>query len=159
MISGLSALTPLATMRASGVIPSSLALVSLITTTAAAPSLSGHAFPAVTDPSGRNTGLSVASFSTVVPGARAVVLRHDVAVGQCHRRDLPLEEPVLLRGDGALLRTRTELVHLLARHAFGLDDVLRGLAHRDVHVGQADRRRPLAAGRPRYAASCGRAPR
>ena len=31
---------------------------SLITTTAAAPSLSGHALPAVTVPSGRNTGLS-----------------------------------------------------------------------------------------------------
>ncbi len=48
MISGFSALTPLATTRASGVMPSSFALVSLITTTAAAPSFSGHAFPAVT---------------------------------------------------------------------------------------------------------------
>ena len=54
-------------MRASGVRPSSLALVSLMTTTAAAPSFSGQALPAVTLPSGRNTGLSSASFSTVVP--------------------------------------------------------------------------------------------
>ena len=47
--------------------PSSLAFVSLITITAAAPSLSGHELPAVTSPSGRNTGLSVSNFSTVVP--------------------------------------------------------------------------------------------
>ena len=67
MISGFSDDTPDATMRASGLMPSSFALVSLITITAAAPSFSGHAFPAVTFPSGRNTGFSVASFSTVVP--------------------------------------------------------------------------------------------
>ena len=55
------------TIRASGVMPSSAALVSLITTTAAAPSLSGQQLPAVTVPSGRNTGCSVATFSSVVP--------------------------------------------------------------------------------------------
>ena len=43
-------------------------MTSLITTTAAAPSLSGQQFPAVTVPSGRNTGLSAATFSIVVPG-------------------------------------------------------------------------------------------
>ena len=42
--------------------------MSLITTTAAAPSLSGQLLPAVTSPSGRNTGWSWASFSTVVSG-------------------------------------------------------------------------------------------
>ena len=68
MISGLSPVTPLATMRASGVMPSSLALVSLITTTAAAPSLSGQALPAVTVPPSRKTGLRLASPSSVVPG-------------------------------------------------------------------------------------------
>ena len=67
MISGFSPETPLDTTRASGVMPSSLARVSLMTITAAAPSLSGQAFPAVTVPSGRNTGLSCASFSAVVP--------------------------------------------------------------------------------------------
>ena len=39
-----------------------------ITSTAAAPSLSGQALPAVTVPSGLKAGLSSASFSTVVPG-------------------------------------------------------------------------------------------
>ena len=68
MISGESAVTPDETIRASGVMPSSAALTSLITTTAAAPSLSGQQFPAVTVPSGRNTGFSAATFSSVVPG-------------------------------------------------------------------------------------------
>ena len=45
------------TIRASGVMPSSAALVSDMITTAAAPSLSGQQLPAVTVPSGRNTGL------------------------------------------------------------------------------------------------------
>ncbi len=68
MISGLRPVTPLATMRASGVMPSSRALVSLMTTTAAAPSLSGQALPAVTVPPSRNTGLSWDRPSRVVPG-------------------------------------------------------------------------------------------
>ena len=42
--------------------------MSLITTTAAAPSFSGQALPAVISPSGRNTGLSWASPSSVVLG-------------------------------------------------------------------------------------------
>ncbi len=68
MISGSRPDTPLAMIRASGVIPSSRALVSLITTTAAAPSLSGQAFPAVTVPPSRKTGLSWDRPSSVVPG-------------------------------------------------------------------------------------------
>ena len=52
MISGDGALTPVAAIRASGVIPRSRALRSLITTTAAAPSLSGQQLPAVTVASG-----------------------------------------------------------------------------------------------------------
>src|ERR1035437_5849756 len=66
MYSGFSEHSPVLTMRASGVMPSSLARVSLMTTTAAAPSLSGQAFPAVTVPSSRNTGARLASFSRVV---------------------------------------------------------------------------------------------
>ena len=58
MISGDRADTAVATMRASGVIPSSAAFRSLMMTRAAAPSLSGQQLPAVTRPSGRNTGLS-----------------------------------------------------------------------------------------------------
>ena len=45
-----------------------MAFSSDITSTAAAPSLSGQALPAVTVPSGLKAGLSSPSFSTVVPG-------------------------------------------------------------------------------------------
>ena len=58
MISGDRPVTPVETIRASGVRPSSAALVSDMITTAAAPSLSAQQLPAVTTPSGRNTGLS-----------------------------------------------------------------------------------------------------
>ncbi|SKH98843.1 Uncharacterised protein [Mycobacteroides abscessus subsp. massiliense] len=58
MISGDRPDTPVETMRASGVRPSSLARTSLITTSAAAPSFSGQALPAVMVPLGRNTGFS-----------------------------------------------------------------------------------------------------
>ena len=58
MISGERPLTPVATIRASGLMPSSWALVSLMTMTAAAPSLSAQQLPAVTTPSGRKTGWS-----------------------------------------------------------------------------------------------------
>ena len=68
MISGRIAATDDATIRARGVRPSSAARSADITSTAAAPSLSGHALPAVTVPSGSNAGLSCASTSTVVPG-------------------------------------------------------------------------------------------
>ncbi|GIT77065.1 MAG: hypothetical protein Ct9H300mP31_15960 [Acidimicrobiaceae bacterium] len=63
MISGFRADTPDEMMRARGLIPNSSARDSLITTTAAAPSLSGQALPAVTVPSGRNTGFSWDTFS------------------------------------------------------------------------------------------------
>src|SRR3712207_2856246 len=67
MISGERPVTAVETMRASGVSPRSRALVSLTTTTAAAPSLSGQALPAVTRPSGRKTGLMQELPSSVVP--------------------------------------------------------------------------------------------
>jgi hypothetical protein len=65
MISGATPDTEEATIRARGRMPSSRARVSDITTTAAAPSFNGHAFPAVTFPSGLKTGSSCASFSSV----------------------------------------------------------------------------------------------
>jgi hypothetical protein len=65
---------PVDTILASGVILRS-AVLSLITITAAAPSLSGQQLPAVTVPSGRNTSASAATFSSVVPG-RGVVGGH-----------------------------------------------------------------------------------
>ena len=69
-------------MRASGVMPSCLALSSDMMTRAAAPSFSGQALPAVTVPSGRKTGCSSASFSSVVPGARALVGLQTVPSGR-----------------------------------------------------------------------------
>ena len=69
MISGRMAATEEAMMRAFGSTPSASAFSSDITSTAAAPSLSGHELPAVTVPfSGSKAGLSSASFSSVVPG-------------------------------------------------------------------------------------------
>jgi hypothetical protein len=69
MISGRIAATDEATIRAFGCRPSRSAFSADITSTAAAPSLSGHELPAVTVPfSGSNAGLSSASFSIVVPG-------------------------------------------------------------------------------------------
>ncbi len=68
MNSGSSAETPVETTRAIGLMPSSLALVSDMITTAAAPSLSGQALPAVTLPFSRKTGCSWARDSRLVPG-------------------------------------------------------------------------------------------
>src|SRR4051794_41229655 len=65
MISGGMAATVEATIRARGLRPGLEAFSSLMTSTAAAPSLSGHALPAVTVPSGLNTGCNEASFSIV----------------------------------------------------------------------------------------------
>ena len=67
MISGDRPDTPVDTTRASGVRPSCLALVSLMITRAAAPSLSGQQLAAVIRPSGRNTGLRPATPSLVTP--------------------------------------------------------------------------------------------
>src|SRR2546430_14662425 len=70
MISGDRAVTPVDTIRASGVTPSSAALVSLMITSAAAPSLSGQQLPAVNRPPGPNTGLGgdAASYTSPAPG-------------------------------------------------------------------------------------------
>ena len=101
------------------------------------PSFSGHALPAVTLPSGRNTGLELreplerrpargpSSLETTVPSSfvYGVISRCEVAG--------------LLSRDRALLRALGEAVHLLALDAEALGDVLGGQAHRDVDV--ADR--------------------
>ncbi|RPK58030.1 hypothetical protein EES42_38670 [Streptomyces sp. ADI95-17] len=67
MISGERPETPVETIRASGVSPSSRALVSDMITSAAAPSLSGQQLPAVTRPSGRKTGFRPCTPSRVTP--------------------------------------------------------------------------------------------
>src|SRR4051794_38584678 len=161
MISGERPETPVETMRASGVRPSSRALVSLMTTTAAAPSLRGQQLPAVTRPSGRKTGLRPREPPPVGPGrgpwdlgavgaedrlealdalhgdagAGTVVLGDDRAVGQRDRSDLALPEAVLDGFLGEVLRADAELVHVLAGDALHPGEVLGGLAHRDVRVG------------------------
>jgi hypothetical protein len=68
MISGRIAATKEATMRARGSRPSSLARSSLMTSTAAAPSLSGQELPAVTVPPSLKAAFSPARTSMVVPG-------------------------------------------------------------------------------------------
>ena len=82
MISGDRPVTPVETTRASGVRPSSLALVSDMTTTAAAPSLSAQQLPAVTTPSGRNTGLRSLTASSVTPARGPSSSQTDGAVGR-----------------------------------------------------------------------------
>ena len=131
-------------MRASGVMPSSRARVSLITITAAAPSLSGQALPAVTSPSGRNDRLELGQLLDRGARARAVVLVDDLgAVGQRQRGDLALEEPVLAGTATARCWDRAANSSISSREtSFELGDVLGGLAHRDVDVGQAVERRP-----------------
>ena len=56
------------TKRASGVTPDAFTASSLARSTAAAPSLIGDEFPAVTVPPARKAGASLASFSSVVSG-------------------------------------------------------------------------------------------
>ena len=63
MISGDNPDTPVETMRANGVRPSSRARVELMITTAAAPSFNGQQLPAVIVPSGRNDGFNEATAS------------------------------------------------------------------------------------------------
>ncbi len=94
MISGDRPVTPVDTIRARGVRPSSAAFVSDITTTAAAPSLSGQQLPAVTTPSGRNTGLSSRTASSVTPGrgpsSRVTSVPSGVVTGTISRAQKPL---------------------------------------------------------------------
>ena len=61
-------------MRARGLRPSDFAFSSLMTSTAAAPSLSGQALPAVTVPSSLNAGLQRGELLHRRARARAVVL-------------------------------------------------------------------------------------
>ena len=132
--------------------------VSLMMTTAAAPSLSGQQLPAVTVPSGRNTGLQPATPSSVVPAAGRRPCDTTVPSGSVDRGDLALEEAVGDRLLGEVLRADAELVLLGAGDARELRDVLRRLAHRDVDVGQhAVVARVVPAARRRSAASSVRA--
>ena len=88
----------------------------------------------------------------MVPGPRAVVGADGGAVGQRHRGDLPLEEPALDRLLGAVLAAHSPVVLVLAADAGEDGDVLGGLAHRDVDVGQA----PVGAGIVPFVGAAGR---
>src|SRR6478736_3421103 len=135
MTSGDSPDTPVATMRANGVNPSSRALVSLMITTAAAPSFRGHALPAVTVPFGRNTGLSWLTLSYVVP-ARGPSSFETRTVRQLDRNDLALEEAALDGLLGPVLAAHTPVVLILAADAREQRDVLSRLTHREVKIRQ-----------------------
>ena len=68
IISGDNPESPVEIMRANGVMPSAFAFDSLITTRAAAPSFKAQQLPAVTVPSGRNTGFNCETPSNVTFG-------------------------------------------------------------------------------------------
>ena len=124
-------------MRARGVRPSSLALVSLHDQRrGGAVALSGQESPAVTPPPPKASGSS-AELLQRRGGARAVVFAHLGAVGQGDRGDLAVEEAVFLRFHGQFLRALGELVHVLAADAVLVGDVDGGDAHVDVGVGLA----------------------
>ena len=80
MYSGSLAAVAEATMRARGFRPSSSAFVSDMTSTAAAPSFSGHELPAVTLPSSLKAGSSCDELLERRAGAGAVVLGDHGAV-------------------------------------------------------------------------------
>src|SRR5699024_1161136 len=69
-------------------------------------------------------------------GPRAVVGGHDGAVGHGDRGDLIGEVAALDGVDGAVLRAHAPVVLVLTGDAGHLGDVLGGLAHGDVDVGQ-----------------------
>src|SRR5919204_320904 len=116
--------TALATKRPSGSTPSARAFSSLATTSAAAPSLIPLALPAVTVPSRRKAGFSVASFSAVVSGRgcssraspsteRSSVSKRPAstaAAQRCcerrpaHRLDAAGDEEVAVAGDDGVAR-------------------------------------------------------
>ena len=142
MISGLSEVSPVETMRASGVMPELAGAVV---------GHHHHRGGAVVERAGVARGdrpvlaeHRLEGGEHLDGGARpgAVVAGHGGAVGTLHRDDLAVEEAVGLRLHRAVLTARREAVHLLAGDLLALGDVLRGLAHRDVHVGIARRRSP-----------------
>ena len=122
----------------------SRALSSDITSTAAAPSLSGHALPAVTVPPGLKTGLSCASFSAVVPGrgpsSRVTVCAAMTSPpaswvsGMSTPTISRSKWPLVARRRRTLLRERRPLVLGFAADLAARGHVLGRDPHRDVHV-------------------------
>ena len=103
-------------------------------TTHAPPSVTCELLPAVTLPYLRSkNGLSFARFSTRRVLAHAVVRR----VERARRRrraasTSPAKWPAVLRGEHARVAARRVRVHLRARDAEAIREVLRGLAHQQA---------------------------
>ena len=106
---------------------------------AAAPSLTPEALPAVTVPSGRTIGFSLASAS-MRRRARMLVLVDDdriaLALRDLDRDDLGGEPAVRLRRGGLLLAAQREGVLVLAADLELLRDILAGARHGVVAVGR-----------------------
>ena len=105
-------------------------------TTAAAPSLSGQQLPAVIRPSGRKTGLSPATASSVTPGRGPSSVDTTVPSGRVTGVISRAQKPSAIAFSARFWRPDAELVHLLAGDVVDLRQVLRGLAHGQVDVGQ-----------------------
>src|SRR5579859_4193092 len=159
MHAGSTPATAQLTMRARGFHPAAAALPAEVSTSAAAPSLMQEEFPAVTDPPLRKTGLSFASFSTVLSprGCSSVSKRAASATRSCpwmcrrakakppasrptnrHGPDLVAEAPRLDGGEGTAVAFGGERILVRTRDVVALGDILRGLAHAVgmVHLGE-----------------------
>ena len=104
--------------------------MSVVTTTAAAPSLMPEELPAVTVPPSRNAARSLPSASMLVSRGCSSVSKVTVSRPFFHveRQDLLFEAPGIDRLTGALLRALAELVLDLARHFVLFRQVLGGHA-------------------------------
>ena len=105
---------------------------------AAAPSLTPDALPAVTVPSGRTIGFSLPSASSVVArgcSSLSTIDRVALALRDFDRDDLGGETAVGLRGGGLLLAAQRERVLVLAADLEVLRDILAGARHGVVAIG------------------------
>ena len=124
-------------MRARTGAPSSSAFCADISTTAAPASFMPEALPAVTVPSGLNTGFSLPSPSIEASGRTCSSRVNSVGPFfdlSSTGRSL-VEQALLLRARRALVRLDRELVLRLAADVVRLGQVLRGDAHVDVVEG------------------------
>ena len=114
------------------------AVRSLVTTTAAAPSLVPGALPAVTVPSFLNAGRSLASASSEASGrgdsSRRTTMGSPFFCGTSIGNDLRFDVAGVHRAHGALVAFERELVLLLARDFVFFGDEFGGHAHVEVVV-------------------------
>ena len=151
--------------RARGVSPSRPAASSLVTSTAAAPSVICDELPAVITPSGLNAGFSAASRSGDVSGRMPSSTTSSVSasLGRPARHDLALEAAFVGgRAAAAAVRLERELVELLAGEPPLLGDQLgRDALRHEVRVPRVQRGAERVGGRgaptsPSAPGSCSR---